>query len=238
MNENYNKVLVIAAHPDDEILGSGGTIALHTAKGDRVTILILAEGLTSRGLERNLEFWDAELKKLQNTARKAAEVVGVTDVRFGGLPDNRMDSINLLDVVKIIESVIDEIQPNIIYTHHYGDLNIDHQITHQAVMTAARPLPNSPVKQILFFEVPSATGWSAPTQKIFIPQYYVDTSQVLSCGKTALERKIKALEIYSSEMRAYPHARSLKAIESLSILRGVMVGLKSAEAFQIGRIVQ
>lgn len=238
MNENYNKVLVIAAHPDDEILGSGGTIALHTAKGDRVTILILAEGLTSRGLERNLEFWDAELKKLQNTARKAAEVVGVTDVRFGGLPDNRMDSINLLDVVKIIESVIDEIQPNIIYTHHYGDLNIDHQITHQAVMTAARPLPNSPIKQILFFEVPSATGWNTPiSENAFIPHYYVDISQSVNEFDTALDLKIKALEIYSDEMRLYPHARSIKSIVSLADFRGSSVGLLQAESFQVGRIL-
>jgi LmbE family N-acetylglucosaminyl deacetylase len=160
------------------------------------------------------------------------------DVRFAGFPDNRMDSIDLLDVVKAVEAVIDEIQPDVIYTHHYGDLNIDHQITHQAVMTAARPLPNSCIKKLLFFEVPSATGWNTPTaSNVFIPQYYVDLSQKVSDNRNALECKLKALQVYESEMRPYPHNRSLEAVRHLASWRGSSVGLPRAEAFQVGRIV-
>ena len=121
-----SKILVIAAHPDDEVLGCGGTLAVHTARGDDCHILIMAEGLTSRSYQRNVEAYSERLAQLKLTAQRAAQVLGIMDVRFAGFPDNRMDSIDLLDVVKAVEAVIDEIQPDVIYTHHYGDLNIDH----------------------------------------------------------------------------------------------------------------
>lgn len=233
-----NKVLAIVAHPDDEVLGCGGTLALHTDRGDECHILIMAEGLTSRSYQRNVEAYSEQLAQLNLTAQRAAQVLGIMDVRFAGFPDNRMDSIDLLDVVKAVEAVIDEIQPDVIYTHHYGDLNIDHQITHQAVMTAARPLPNSCIKKLLFFEVPSATGWNTPTaSNVFIPQYYVDLSQKVSDNRNALECKLKALQVYESEMRPYPHNRSLEAVRHLASWRGSSVGLSRAEAFQVGRIV-
>jgi len=232
------KVLVLAAHPDDEMLGCGATLALHAARGDNCHILIMAEGLTSRGHQRDVEAHKEQLAQLRLTTQQACAVIGVKDVRFAGFPDNRMDSVDLLDVVKTVEAVIEEIQPEIIYTHHYGDLNIDHQITHQAVMTAARPLPNSCVKQILFFEVPSATGWNTPTaSNAFIPQYYVDLSQKVSDNENALERKLKALTVYGSEMRPYPHNRSLESVRYLAQWRGSLVGLLCAEAFQVGRII-
>ncbi|WAS04156.1 PIG-L family deacetylase [Gloeomargaritales cyanobacterium VI4D9] len=232
------KVLVVATHPDDEVLGCGGTLALHAARGDNCHILIMAEGLTSRSHQRDVEAHKEQLAQLRLTAQQACAVIGVKDVRFAGFPDNRMDSVDLLDVVKVVESVIEEIQPEIIYTHHYGDLNIDHQITHQAVMTATRPLPNSCIKKLLFFEVPSATGWNTPTAtNAFIPQYYVDLSQKVSDNVDALERKLRALTVYESEMRPYPHNRSLEAVRYLAQWRGSLVGLPCAEAFQVGRIL-
>ncbi|AXY67722.1 PIG-L family deacetylase [Thermosynechococcus sichuanensis E542] len=231
-------IFVVAAYPDDEILGCGGTMALHSARGDKVTVLIMAEGITSRLQVRDVVSCRENLTKLQQTAIEANKVVGVSDVRFAGLPDNRMDSVDLLDVVKIIEKVMDDIQPEIIYTHHHADLNIDHQITHQAVMTAARPLPNSPIKEVLFFEVPSATGWNTPISgNAFIPQYYVDISQNINDFYTALDLKIKALEVYSNEMRSYPHARSIESIKALADFRGSSVGFLHSESFQVGRIL-
>jgi len=232
------KVLVLAAHPDDEMLGCGGTLALHSKQGDQITIMIMAEGITSRGQKRDVISWGEALTQLQQTARQAAQVVGISDIRFAGLPDNRLDSIDLLDIVKIIEQVTDDIQPTIIYTHHYADLNIDHKIVHQATMTAIRPVPNNPVKKLLFFEVPSATGWNTPTaQNVFIPQYYVDLSQKVNDDEDALERKLKALTVYGSEMRPYPHNRSLESVRYLAQWRGSLVGLLCAEAFQVGRII-
>jgi LmbE family N-acetylglucosaminyl deacetylase len=232
------KVLVLAAHPDDEILGCGGTLALHSAKGDQITIMIMAEGITSRSSVRDVTLCRAELTNLQQIALQAAQVLGVSDVRFAGLPDNRLDNLDLLDIVKIIEQVIDDIQPEIIYTHHYGDLNIDHQIIHQAAMTAARPLPNSSVRKLLFFEVPSATGWNTPTsQNAFIPQYYIDLSQKVNGSETALDYKLKALKIYESEMRPYPHHRSIETVQYLAYWRGSSIGILSAESFQVGRII-
>jgi len=237
-SDNPKTILVIVAHPDDEILGCGGTLALHVANGDSCCILIMAEGLTSRSAKRNSEALRRELEELKDTARQAAKVIGINDVRFGGLPDNRMDSLDLLDIVKIIEEVIVDVKPDIIYTHHYSDLNIDHQLVHLAVMTAARPLPKSTVRKILYFEVPSATGWNTQAPcNMFLPQYYVDLSQIVVEDQTALDIKLKALKIYESEMRPYPHNRSMKSVEYLGYWRGSSVGLLSAEAFQVGRIL-
>ncbi len=240
VNHSFNRsVLVVAAHPDDEILGCGGTLALHVGRGDSCCILIVAEGLTSRSTKRDLEALKLKLEVLKNIARQAAQIIGINDIRFGGLPDNRMDSLDLLDVVKLIEEVIDDVKPNIVYTHHYGDLNIDHQLVHQAVMTAARPLPESTVKKILYFEVPSATGWNTPTSyNAFLPQYYVDLSQIVRNNKSALDIKLEALKIYESEMRPYPHNRSMGSVKHLACWRGSSVGLFSAESFQVGRIIE
>lgn len=231
-------VLVVVAHPDDEILGCGGVMARHAADGDLVRILILAEGITSRDDSRVVDSRKQELLQLQATAIQAASIIGVKDVIFGGFPDNRMDSIDLLDVVKLVEDCVAKLRPSIIYTHHHGDLNIDHQITNRAVMTAARPQPGSSVKRLLFFEIPSATGWNAPAVGLsFLPQYYVDISTMLNGGKSAFECKMKALEAYSCEMRPFPHTRSIEAMGHLAAWRGSQVGFVSAEAFEIGRII-
>lgn len=226
------KVLVIAAHPDDEVLGCGATIAMHSHKGDIVHILILAEGLTSRDDIRSLEIREDELSILAQTAKKASNLLGAQSCDLLNFPDNRMDSVDLLDVIKAIEKKIQIFQPSIVYTHFPGDLNLDHRITSQAVITACRPFPTQVVKEIYFFEVPSSTEWQInPTVGNFAPNYFITLND-----ENYMEKKIEALAIYESEMRDFPHPRSIQAIKSLASWRGATVGVHFAEAFMVGRI--
>ncbi|WP_037353031.1 PIG-L deacetylase family protein [Selenomonas sp. FC4001] len=226
-----HKVLVVAAHPDDEVLGCGGTILRHVANGDEVHIMIMAEGLTSRDNQRDVGLRQGELSELHRNAHKVSELLGAKKLTLLDFPDNRMDSVELLDVVKQIEAEVDNFCPDIVYTHHAGDVNIDHLITHNAVVTACRPLPGNTVKELYFFETLSSTEWQIPTgDKIFMPQMYVNIDK-------HLDKKIKALHLYESEMRKYPHSRSYEAVEILSKLRGFSVGIEYAEAFMVGRII-
>ncbi|ELS34322.1 MULTISPECIES: PIG-L deacetylase family protein [Pseudanabaena] len=222
-------ILVVAAHPDDEVLGCGGAIAKHIQQGDKVHILILAEGVTSRKSERNRDDFQAELSALEIVANKVSHLLGVSSLSMHDFPDNRMDSCELLDIVKFIEKSIEQYQPQIIYTHHSGDVNIDHRCIHQAVVTACRPIPNHPVHTLLFFEIPSSTEWQTPSSAVpFTPNWFVDISETLVL-------KLEALEAYESEMRSYPHPRSLEAVEYLARWRGATIGVKAAEAFMLGR---
>jgi len=220
-------ILVIAAHPDDEILGCGGTIARHAAAGNRCHSLILGEGATSRDTSRDPESRSEELNALREAAAEAASVLGAQSPRFAELPDNRFDTIPLLDIVKQIERVIDELSPSIIYTHHPGDLNIDHQIACRAVLTACRPLPGSSVQRVDTFETVSSTEW-AGSDSSFVPTCYVDILE-------QMETKVAALQSYCSEMREFPHARSIENVRALAACRGASVGLEAAEAFAILR---
>lgn len=223
-------VAVIAAHPDDEMLGCGGTIAKHIALGDVVHVLIAAEGLTARDSKREFIKREPDLSDLQKIALKANQCVGSTTVDFLGMPDNRMDSVDLLDIVKKVEDFKQKYHPQIIYTHYASDVNIDHQKVHEAVITASRPQPHEPVKTILCFETVSSTEWQPASSKIpFAPNWF----NPLSCNN--IQQKIEALKIYQSEMRAFPHARSLKAIEALAHWRGASVGFEYAEAFMLAR---
>lgn len=219
----------MAAHPDDEVLGCGGVIARHVSQGDEVHVMIMAEGITSRDNKRNTSTKKQELSDLQSIAVKANAALGVKAVTFCGFPDNRMDSVELLDVVKEIEAVIKKIKPSIVYTHSKKDVNIDHRITHSALVTACRPQPKFCVKSLLFFEVASSTEW--PVQESFVPNYFVDIS-------ATLEKKLKALKIYDCEMRDWPHPRSVKGVEHLAHWRGCSVGVEAAEAFEVGRLLQ
>ena len=222
---------MLAAHPDDEILGCGGSIARHAREGDEVHVVILAEGLTSRAAQRNTDAVQHELVRLQEVAHKANGLLGAASVTMHGLPDNRMDSLERLDVIKIIEAEIAKVKPEVVYTHHAGDVNIDHRIVHEGVVTACRPLPGQSVKTLLFFEVASSTEWMPPTSMpAFNPNWFVDIS-------TTLQAKIDALECYASEMRPWPHARSIQAMEHLGRWRGASVGVEAAEAFILGRML-
>ena len=223
------KILIIAAHPDDEVLGCGGTIARLSLNND-LYILILGEGITSRNIPEEQK--KEEVKQLRRDAESANKVLGVKKVFFEAFPDNRFDTIPLLDIIKTIESHIQKIKPEIIYTHHYGDLNIDHQITHKAVLTATRPIGDYPVKKILIFETLSSTEWNKQTQdNIFMPNIYTDISKTI-------DKKLEAMQCYKSEICEYPHPRSLEGIRILAQRRGLEVGLKFAEAFCLIREIQ
>lgn len=219
------RVLVVAAHPDDEVLGCGGTIAKHVRQGDRVSLLVLGEGLTARAPSRAEGLRTADLSGLSRSLTQAARILGVQDVRHGQLPDNRFDTVPLLDIVKQVEAVVGEWKPEIMYTHHPGDVNVDHRLTFDAVMAAARPQPGGTIRTILAFEVLSSTGWSGRIpERAFIPDTFIDIS-----GTLAL--KLKAMEAYASELRLSPHPRSRQGVRALAKYRGLMVSLPAAEAF-------
>lgn len=216
-------VLIIAAHPDDEVLGCGGTIAKLAQKGFNVNVLFLADGESSR---TDIENVGALILKRKKNAEAALKVLGCNSLSFLDLPDNRLDSLNLLDVTKKVENYIDTIKPFKIITHDAHDLNIDHQITHKAVATACRPQPGNCVRELLFFEVLSSTDWAF--SNFFEPNLFEDISKTL-------ELKIEALSCYHDELREFPHPRSIEAIKSLASYRGAMSGFVAAEAFKIGR---
>ena len=220
-----NRVLVVAAHPDDEVLGCGGTIARHADAGDQVQVLIVAEGATSRQQKRDRLQAYEELSTLAQSAQKAGSLLGAAGVELLDLPDNRLDSLDRLDLIKRIEQRIDRHQPQVVYVHHAGDVNVDHRRLHEAVVTACRPTPGHPVKRLLSFEVASSTEWQPPgSASAFQPNWFVDIS-------AQWQRKREALEAYESEMRPWPHARSLKAVEHLARWRGAQGGVEAAEAF-------
>jgi len=215
-------ILVIAAHPDDEALGCSGTLTRHAQEEDTVHLLFLADGETARS-------GVADIKKRNTAAQAAAEIMGAEPPILLGLPDNRLDSLPLLDVVQHLEIHIRGINPEIIYTHHGGDLNVDHRITHQAVLTACRPIPGGNVTAIYGFETLSSTEWASPeTSPGFNPTRFVDISK-------QLDNKIAALKCYDDEMRPFPHSRSYAAAKHQAHLRGASVGVDAAEAFSVVR---
>jgi N-acetylglucosamine malate deacetylase 1 len=224
------RVLTIAAHPDDEVLGCGGTMAAHVVAQDRVSILILGEGLTSRAATRG-EAPREGLPTLQTDARRAGAILGITDLTLLEFPDNRFDHVDLLDVVKAVEGVKATTQPDIVYVHHWGDLNIDHRVTFDAVMAAFRPLPGQKPVSIFAFEVPSATGWSGPAaDRAFVPTHYVGID-------ATLDRKIEAMEAYTTERKPDPHPRAPDSLRAWARYRGSQIGLAAAEAFVTVRTI-
>ena len=220
-------VLVVAAHPDDEILGGGATFARLAREGHSVHLAVLGEGLTSRG-----ETSGKELEELHGAQTAAAFAVGANGHSQHGLPDNRFDTVALLDVVQVVEKLIEHHAPEAIYTHHAGDLNVDHRITAQAVLTATRQMEGTSVREVLAFEVPSSTEWTlGQIDPVFTPNVFVDVTETL-------EAKFEALECYASEMRPYPHPRSREAIEAIAKRWGSVAGCHAAEAFQLVRSVR
>ncbi len=220
------KVLIIAAHPDDEVIGCGGTIARLAREGNDVTIVILGEGITSRYLERN-QADSSLLKTLKSNSRKVAELLGAKDLFMYNFPDNRFDTIPLLDIVKIIEKHIHDIRPQVIYTQHGGDLNIDHAITYRATLTAARPLSINQIKMVYAFEAPSSTEWAFQTfSPVFKPNVFMDISDTIGL-------KMKAMQLYETETRPSPHPRSEESLKALMQHRGSASGLEAAEAFEL-----
>lgn len=225
-------ILVVAAHPDDEVLGCGGAIAKWTSLGHIVHVLIMAEGATSRSPIRDRKVHSEKLSLLENSAQSAGKILGVTSVKFLDFPDNRMDSLDRLDIIKAIEEEIVRLKPDTVVTHHCGDVNIDHRITHEAVVTACRPQRGHSVRLLLAFEIMSSTEWQPPGSNfVFQPNWFEDI-------EVTIDSKIKALECYQSEMREWPHPRSLKSVKNLAKHRGSMVGCESAEGFMLLRIIK
>ncbi|CAM2881203.1 PIG-L deacetylase family protein [Clostridium sporogenes] len=224
------KILVIAAHPDDEILGVGGTVLEHTKHGDECFGLILGEGMTSRYNKRELAD-SIKVENLHEDTFKAAKIVGYKKVYMENLPDNRFDSVSLLDIIKIIEKHIENIKPDIIYTHFGGDLNIDHKMTFEAVLTATRPIGDNYVKEIYAFETVSSTEWNFSNPSNFKPNYFIDITETL-------DGKLKAMEYYKSELREFPHPRSNKNLEASALKWGSVISREYAEAFEVIRIIK
>jgi len=216
------RLLVVSAHPDDEVLGPGGSIIRHAARGDEVTILLACCGT-------NLRYDPQEAGRLRATSEKVAGMLGAREVLFGDLPDQGLDRMTLTEVAARIEDTIARVDPQMIYTHFWGDINRDHRILCEAVMVAARPYAAPGVRAIHCFETPSSTEWGPPMGlPAFHPQRFLDIGD-------ALARKLDAFELYSSEVRPYPHPRSREALEARARAWGSVVGMTAAEAFVVAR---
>jgi len=221
--------LVVAAHPDDEVLGCGGTIARLTTEGWEVHVHIVAEGSTSRDHVRNVDKHSENLMELREAAKVANRILVAKSLGFSGMPDNRLDGIELLDIIKLVDADIQRLKPNLVLTHHAGDVNIDHRIIHDAVIAACRPQPGNSVRELLFFEIASSTEWRpGASARAFIPDTYFDVTDFIT-------RKTEALQAYNLEMRPFPHARSIEAVGALARWRGASIGRVAAEAFMLGR---
>jgi len=217
------KILIVVAHPDDEVLGCFGTVSKLIKNGSEAYTLILGEGKTSRGEGKK------ELEILNDEIKKANETIGIKKVFTESFPDNMFDSIPLLDIVKKVSEIKEEIKPDIIFTHYEKDLNIDHQITYKAVITATRPMKNESVKEIYSFEILSSTEWNYPTS--FSPDTFFDISNTI-------EIKKEAMRCYASELRKFPHPRSIEGIELNARYHGMRVGREYVEAFKSIRVIK
>jgi len=222
-----NNILVVAAHPDDEVLGCGGTLAKHISLGDYVKIVFLSDGETSRNKTKKNSI---NLRK--KNAINSLKILGVKkqNIIFNTLPDNALDSVPLIKVVKILENIKISFKPNIIYTHFGNDLNVDHKAAYNATLVAFRPQPNENVKKIFCFEILSSTDWSGSNSLSFSPNYFVNIEKFYN-------KKIRAIKAYKTEIKKEPHTRSLKNIENLCGYRGMTCGIKYAEAFVIERMI-
>jgi LmbE family N-acetylglucosaminyl deacetylase len=222
-------VLCVVAHPDDEVLGVGGTLARHADEGEAVHICILSDGVTSRYDDGDAA--NDEIKRRQNRPREACSTLGAT-VSLYGFPDNSFDTIPLLDIIQTIELEIESHNPSTIYTHHHGDLNIDHELTCRATVTATRPLADSTVERVLAFETLSASEWSIPkSDNAFQPTSFVNIDE-------HLETKLEALSVYESELREPPHPRTTETVRKNAEVWGGKAGFAAAEPFTVLREVR
>jgi LmbE family N-acetylglucosaminyl deacetylase len=217
------KVLVIAAHPDDELLGLGGTVARHASLGHEVHALVVADGATSR-YEPGTE------QELVEHGRRAAAILG-TQIRFLGMPDQRLDASPIGEVIRPIERAVMALRPDVVYTHHWGDLNRDHRVVSEAVMVACRPVGDDYPRRLFCFETPSSTEWSStdPAQQ-FVPNHFVDIS-------AHIQQKLDAMSEYRTEVRPHPHPRALESLRARAAYWGQIIGRPYAEAFVLVREV-
>ena len=227
------RIMIVVAHPDDELLGLGATMhKLIDEQKCTVRTVILGEGITSRSDKRNLVKWKEELKVHRQNIEQARKAIGYESVGIYDFPDNRFDTVALLDIIKVIEKEKEIFEPEVIFTHHGGDVNIDHQRTFEAVITVCRPMQNEKVKTIITFETPSGTEWRSPTDpRHFLPNLFFEVS------KNDINAKIKGMESYKFERREYPHPRSPEALKIQAQRWGITVGVDFAEAFCLVRSI-
>ena len=227
IDRNNEIILIVVAHTDDETFGMGGTIIKHANLGDSIFGVSLTNGVSSRDNQSKLD-----ISNRRYSAENASKILGLKWFENANFPDNELDKESLLKIVKFIEKVKNKLNPTIIYTHSAADLNIDHRIVANAVLTAFRPLANETFKEIRAFEIPSATDYGHKSlTNSFNPNLYVDISETI-------EKKIKAIECYSNEIKDYPNSRSIQGITNIAKYRGNQVGLKCAEAFEILRRIE
>ena len=223
------RIMIVVAHPDDELLGLGATMNKLIKECDVTThVVILGEGITSRSEKRNSEEWQKELDIHKKNIQEAKKCIGYHTISTYEFPDNRFDGVQLLDIVKVIEKEKNQFSPDVIFTHHGGDLNVDHQRTFNAVVTAIRPMENEMVATLVAFETPSGTEWQASSDpRRFTPNLFFEVSE------KNIDAKIKGMESYEFEKRKYPHPRSPEALKIQAQRWGVVVGKKFAEAFML-----
>lgn len=225
------RILVVVAHPDDEVLGCGGTIARLAKEGHEVHVGVLSGGLAAR-LSKQSDVSAESLGALRKCLEKSVGILGVAHLYEHDFPDNRLDSVALLDVVKVVEGWLSCAQPAVVYSHYWGDLNVDHQAVSKAVLTATRPMEGCSVRDLFAFEVPSSTEWTFGSgRRVFNPNRFVDISDTL-------EIKIKAMSAYTSELREFPHPRSFEGIRTIAGRWGSVVGCLAAEAFEVVRSIR
>jgi LmbE family N-acetylglucosaminyl deacetylase len=219
------RVVVVGAHPDDEILGAGGTLAGHARSGHEVHAIVISGGVGSRAA--------GEMSaSLERDAKRAAEMIGFTSLRLQALPDQRFDTMPLIELTQLIESLLTEIKPHVVYTHFPADVNVDHGVVARAVWTACRPYSQPQLVRFAVFETPSSTEWAWPMHDSSLqPNLFVDISDTLDV-------KIAAMECYKTELRVYPHPRSSKALRERAAFWGSQVSRSAVEPFRVLREMQ
>lgn len=225
------KVLVIAAHPDDEVLGMGGTIARLSSEGYKISLLIITDGSSTQYL--NDENIDSIIEEKKRETKEAADILGIDTIYYGGLPDMKLDTIPHIRINEVIENIIYKIKPNIVFTHFWGDVNIDHQAVYKSTLVVARPLINQCINEIYCYSVPSSTEWNpAKAHTAFMPNTFVGIEEYA-------ENKYNAMLAYKKEIRDYPHPRSIKYLEIDDLCNGQQVGMKHVECFyQLRRLIK
>tara|TARA_Y100000996_G_scaffold279900_1_gene220782 strand:+ start:1027 stop:1719 length:693 start_codon:yes stop_codon:yes gene_type:complete len=227
MKLSNKRVLVVVAHTDDETFGCGGFIKKLSKKKNTIGAISFTDGLGSRS-----NFTLKKIEKRKEASINASKILGFNWLAQYNYPDNELDKVSLLEIVKIIEKHKKKFKPHIVLTHNFSDLNIDHRIISESTLTAFRPEPKEKLEQFITFEVPSATDFRVlKNKKNFVPNFFVNI-------ENSLKSKIKAIKIYKDELKPYPHSRSLKGLKNLNKIRGNQCGLKYAEAFEIIRVIE